>query len=199
MKLMVITADTLFDNEPAVLNRLFRAGMDVLHLRKPLAAAGEVERLLLRVDAAYHPRIVLHDHFALLPLFPLQGVHLNSRHPAPPRDVLPVSRSCHSLACLEHAAGFRYAFLSPVFDSISKTGYAAAFTPEELQSAAAKGLIGDRVIALGGINATTIPIAAAYGFGGVAVLGALWGRLPEDGDETAVVRRFEQLQSITAS
>jgi threonine dehydrogenase-like Zn-dependent dehydrogenase len=44
---------------------------------------------------------------------------------------------------------------------------------ETLLSAKASGLINERVIALGGISPKTIPHAAAYGFGGVAVLGAL--------------------------
>jgi thiamine-phosphate pyrophosphorylase len=113
--------------------------------------------------------------------------------------VQPVSRSCHSFDCLQDSADFPYVFLSPVCDSISKPGYTGAFTPESLHQAHRQGIINGRVMALGGMNAATIPFAAACGFGGVAVLGALWDDFPNDGDETAVVEQFLRLQSITAA
>jgi thiamine-phosphate pyrophosphorylase len=196
LSLIVITAEAIFEGEAAALNRLFERGMTVLHLRKPFAAEAEIRHLLEQIDRRFHNRIVLHDRFALLDAFRLKGVHLNRRNPVPPeRKGLSVSCSCHSLEELKAAGKFNYVFLSPVFESISKKGYAAAFSHETLLSAKASGLINGRVIALGGISPKTVSHVAAYGFGGVAVLGALWGDFPKTGDTEALLERFDALQS----
>ena len=70
-------------------------------------------------------------------------------------------------------SGLDYAFLSPIFDSISKQGYAAAGFEERRLSAALQHC---RVplIALGGMTAGRVAKAAEMGFSGVAVLGAVW-------------------------
>ncbi|MDR1667922.1 MAG: thiamine phosphate synthase [Bacteroidales bacterium] len=201
MQLVIITHDTLFAGEADILNRLFDAGMECLHLRKPAFPASVSRQLLQQIDKAYHSRVVLHDHFELLREFPVRGVHLNSRNPVCPPDVEAVSRSCHSIACLrtqQRISGMTL-FLSPIFDSISKKGYTATFTHEELLLAGQNGLINRKVMALGGISEATIPRIAAYGFGGVAVLGALWNDRPSAGDSDAVIRRFAQLQSMTGT
>ena len=65
-------------------------------------------------------------------------------------------------------------FLSPIFDSISKQGYAAAFTKEELADASRRGVIDERVIALGGVTPKHLGELARIGFGGGAFLGHVW-------------------------
>jgi thiamine-phosphate pyrophosphorylase len=198
MKLIIITTDRIFEDEPSACNQLFARGMTVLHLRKPSASEKDVRDFLSGIHPAYHHRIVLHDCFSLARLFGLQGVHLNRRNPFPPQQAAgALSRSCHSMEELEEMDGFSHVFLSPVFDSISKKEYARAFTEEDLLSAKAKGLINGKVIALGGISAATIPLAAQYGFGGVAVLGALWGDYPGDKDIKGLLQRFDELLDIT--
>lgn len=200
MQLIGITNETVFDGEGALLNRLFAEGMQTLHLRKPLAAEAETETLLGSIDRRFHKQIVLHDHFRLLHTFSLKGVHLNRRNPFRP-DLpanMSVSCSCHSLQCVEASIDTHdYIFLSPVFDSISKAGYSHAFTEEQLLDAKSKHLINHKVMALGGISPETIPLAAQYGFGGVAVLGSLWADYLQTGDETALLQRFGNLQAIT--
>ncbi|MDR0713701.1 MAG: thiamine phosphate synthase [Bacteroidales bacterium] len=195
MQLIVITHDAPFAGEADILNRLFDAGMEGLHLRKPSYPESALRRLLQQVDKSCHSRVVLHDCFGLLQEFSLGGVHLNSRNPVCPPGVAVVSRSCHSIACLrtQQAISGAKLFLSPVFDSISKKGYHKSFTREELLSAGQNGLINRNVIALGGISAETLPLVAAYGFGGAAVLGALWNGMPS---AATVINRFTQLQSI---
>ncbi|MDR2682656.1 MAG: thiamine phosphate synthase [Dysgonamonadaceae bacterium] len=197
-KLIVITAEAIFEGEAATLNRLFDRGMAILHLRKPFTAEAEIRNLLEQIDKRFHGRIVLHDRFSLLDTFRLKGVHLNWRNPTPPQQKgISVSCSCHSLEELRAAAKFDYVFLSPIFESISKTGYVSAFSHETLQSAKASGWINERVIALGGISPETIPLALEYGFGGVAVLGALWGDFPKTKDEDALMKRFDELRTMT--
>ena len=59
-----------------------------------------------------------------------------------------------------------YVFLSPIFDSISKEGYASAFTSESIREAAEKGIIDKRVIALGGVDENNLLQVKDFGFGG---------------------------------
>ena len=65
-------------------------------------------------------------------------------------------------------------FLSPIYDSISKEGYGAAFSRIDLKQAADEGIIDSKVLALGGVSLEHIPEVRSMGFGGAAVLGALW-------------------------
>ena len=62
-----------------------------------------------------------------------------------------------------------YVFLSPVFDSISKQGYRAAFSMETLEQA--RGIIDEKVFALGGVTLDKITILEQLHFGGIAVYG----------------------------
>lgn len=199
MKLLIVTTEVVLDRECVVLNKLFTLGMPTLHLRKPYATVSDVEQLLLGVDPAYHNRIVLHDHFMLADRFHLKGIHLNRRNPyRPPFMVSSVSCSCHSIDCIASSNNrFDYLFLSPIFDSISKSGYTHGFSSIELQEASLRGIINEKIVALGGVDGRTIPLAAHYGFGGVAVLGALWGNFANDGDEYALAKRFDLLNALT--
>lgn len=66
-----------------------------------------------------------------------------------------------------------YVTLSPVFDSISKSGYMAAYSHEELLRLSGAPT---KVIALGGVNPERIDFLKRYNFTGFAMLGALpWG------------------------
>lgn len=192
MKLIAITAEKFIDNEAETINALFEAGLERLHLRKPHASANECERLILSIGSKWYGRISLHDHFGLAKKYGIGGLHLNSRNPQPPTGFAGIlSRSCHSM---EEAARekhkYDYVFLSPIFDSISKNGYTAAFHRGALQAAARNGSIGGNVIALGGITPERIEEAAACNFGGAAVLGYLWADSVEE-----TLERFRALET----
>ncbi len=177
MKLVVITRPDFFEGETDIVNDLFRSGMERLHLRKPKASEDELSAWLQSIDNQYYEKIILHDCFSLAEKFRLGGVHLNSRNPEAPHSTrgITVSRSCHSIAELaEHKSHCNYLFLSPIYDSISKEGYGAAYSRIDLERAAAEGIIDDKVLALGGVNLEHIPDIRSMGFGGAVVLGALW-------------------------
>ena len=130
MKTIVITRPAFFDEETDLVNSLFREGMERLHLRKPGAPEEELAAWLQDIDSQYYKRIVLHDCFPLAKKFALGGVHLNSRNPEAPHGIhgMTVSRSCHSIReVIQHKSECDYLFLSPIYDSISKEGYGAAF------------------------------------------------------------------------
>lgn len=176
---IVVTLPDFFEGEAERITGMFQAGLERLHLRKPACDIGQMRRLLQLIPACYHERIVLHEHFSLAQEFCIGGVHLNRRHPEPPLSALnaqlTVSRSCHSLQELEQYKGqYAYLSLSPIFNSISKEGYKAAFSREELLQAKAQGLINERVMALGGVCRDTIDQLPTFGFGGGMVLGDAW-------------------------
>ena len=185
MKLLVaITRPDCFSGETSLITRLFSEGLMRLHLRKPDAPRETLESLLRAIPPVFYPRIALHDHFELAEAYALGGVHLNGRNPTPPPGWCGrVSRSCHSLdEVARHKASVDYVFLSPVFDSLSKAGYRAAFAPGALDEAAKLGIIDRKVVALGGVSAKKMPQVRAWGFGGIALLGAVWQscRTPAD-------------------
>ena len=181
MEWIVITSPGFLQGEADFIDRLFGHGLDRLHLRKPGADIGECRRLLDGISREWLPRIVVHDNFGLCREYGLGGVHLNGRNPmAPPNHEGSVSRSCHSLEEISRYKGeCDYLTLSPIFNSISKQGYMAAFEPEQLAAARDSGLIDSRVMALGGVTLENIPRVRELGFGGVAILGDVWQRMAD--------------------
>lgn len=200
MKLILITPPTYFVEEDKIITALFEEGLDILHLRKPDTAPIYAERLLTLIPEQYHKRIVVHGHFYLKEEFKLKGVHLNSRNPNLPSNYKGhISCSCHSLEEVkEHKKNCDYVFLSPVFDSISKKDYHANYTPEEIRKAHKLGIIDKKVIALGGIDVDNIKQVKDYGFGGAAILGALWDKFDScmDKDFDLVIEHFKKLKKL---
>lgn len=181
MEWIVITSPGFLRGEADFIDRLFGHGLDRLHLRKPGADIGECRRLLDGISREWLPQIVVHDNFGLCHEYGLGGVHLNGRNPmAPPNHEGSVSRSCHSLEEISRYKGeCDYLTLSPIFNSISKQGYMAAFGPGQLAAARDSGLIDRRVMALGGVTLENIPRVKELGFGGVAILGDVWQRMAD--------------------
>lgn len=173
MKCIVITSPSFFEGEVSFLHRLFNAGIDLLHLRKPNATADECAAILSKLSLEERRHTVVHQHFEQAVQYELHGIHLNHRCPKPlPNYAGSVSRSCHSLEeVTQHKPFCNYVFLSPIFNSISKQGYMTAFTNDELTRAATEGIIDDKVYALGGVTPSHIPILKAWRFGGAAMLG----------------------------
>lgn len=176
MRIIAVTLSDAIDGEAAIISRLLADGVDLVHLRKPVAGLEYCRELLEQLNDCDRARIVVHDYYALYEEFRLRGVHQNRNI-----KTLPVgyrgtrSRSCHSLEeVVRYKDECDYLFLSPIFDSISKVGYRSAFSHDELLSAAAKGIIDDRVVALGGVTKDKISYLESLGFGGVAMSGALF-------------------------
>lgn len=185
MKIIIITTPEIRQAETEIINTLFQEGLQRLHLRKPTATATQLEEYINQINPSYRHRIVLHDHHDLVRRMHLGGIHLNSRNPQPPtwfqqeakQRQITISRSCHSIReASEQLPYSDYIFLSPIFDSISKQGYQSAYTAEELQQAAAQGILSEKTYALGGITLNNLPTLHRLGFQGAAILGDLWSR-----------------------
>lgn len=191
MRILVITDVPFTATEPAAIRQLLDEGVERVHLRKPDASEEALRRLIEALPAECYPRLTLQDRLPLAVEYGLGGVHLNRRNAAVPAGFRGlVSRSCHTLDEIAAHPACDYLFLSPLFDSISKSGYRAAFTDGELRDAAARGLLGERVVALGGIQPELLPRVRELGFGGAALLGAVW----RDASPAALHRTMEHIR-----
>ena len=143
---------------------------DFVHLRKPEMSLNETKKFLKDIPEIFHKRIKLHDHFELTEEFDLGGIHLNKRNPHINGVPKTVSKSLHHIEELDNIDNYCYVTLSPIFDSISKSGYTSKFNLSEI-----KNLInGKKVIALGGVTPEKIPMLADNCFYGAAMLGYFW-------------------------
>ena len=178
MKIIVITSPTPVKDEAAICNHLFTHGLKYLHLRKPGASAEVYERFIRQIFPVYRNRIVLHEHYELVKKYRLHGIHL--KYPQANEYIYyiqqyAVSISCHRVDEIRQLP-FRpaYCFLSPIFDSISKTGYRSRFGQlPDLSD------IDCPVIALGGLEPDKTGLCRRAGFEGIAVLGYLWNNPDE--------------------
>lgn len=152
MKLIVISCPLTIPKESEIINSLFEKGLEIFHVHKPSLSKEEIKKFIHCISPRYHSRIYLHPDF----------------------------QKFHSLSEVESYKGkYEYAFLSPVFDSISKTEYKSKFDLPQINLFFKKFKNSaehtrSNLIALGGIDEHKIEICRTIGFTGVAVLGAIW-------------------------
>lgn len=170
---IVITAPGEVSDEAARISELLSSGKaDFVHIRKPDSSLRDVRNLIEEIPQPLRSRLRLHGHFALLDEFSLAGAHLNSRCPDAPYNARSITRSCHSLSELHDLERYEYVTLSPIYDSISKSGYTSAFDVRALKGKLPPG----KVIALGGVTPDRFPALREAGFAGAALLGAVWNQ-----------------------
>lgn len=145
-----------------------------VHIRKD--SPFDSRALLALIPERLRHRISLHNAtFEDVQLFPGIGVHLTGKTPQVPAGFKgTVSISCHTLDEVALAGdSCAYVFLSPIYDSVSKTGYKGAFSHSQLIEASKNGLL-KNVIALGGVRSAKIEDVRHLGFYGAAMLGEIW-------------------------
>lgn len=148
----------------ATLRRCAAAGLEAVVLRELDLPADR--RACLATELADAGLTVVSAH-ALLP--GACAVHLPATAPPPPDGTL-WGRSCHTAEEVRRAAaeGASYATLSPFAATASKPGYGPPVDP-----AAYGEDHGIPVLALGGVDPSTVGAARATGAHGVAVMGAV--------------------------
>ncbi len=192
IQLTIISHPQYFTGERSLLTELFEQGMSLFHLRKPESSIEELRTFIAAIPCQYHSRIVIHSHYSLASEFALKGIHCTSkgRESFYEWQHLPIQKSISTHGFCEAAAvdeTFAYAFISPIFDSISKPGYSQAFMHDALQQFLTRPRK-TKFIALGGITNHNIQICKQLGFDGVAVLGSLW-------NASDVVTQYNHLES----
>lgn len=175
MKLIVISSPTAIPNEHEIIKSLFEEGLEIFQVDKPDLSKKEIEAYLEKIPAQYRNKVVMHSDF---PKF-------------------------HSLEELRSFKGkYEYAFLSPIFDSISKPGYFSKFSHRSHTSLPGKrgfsqiipelipAVRGKNIIALGGVDSEKIDLVRKVGFAGVALVGAIW-------NSKDPIERFKKIKSLS--
>ena len=177
MKIIVISYPNRYPNEASIINDLFKNGLDILHLRKPLYSKEAMCYLLDMINIEYHNRIVIHSHYDLYlnNIYNLNGIHLtkDSKYYIDKyiNTTSKVSVSTHSFEeVLLFKDKTRYMFISPVFDSISKENYKSNISIEKLKN---NSYI-NKLVALGGIQDINIESIKKLNLYGIALLGHIW-------------------------
>lgn len=176
MRIIAITTPTVIDEDVCIITTLLNRGVDIVHLRKPDSNIDECRKLLANLTADQRENIIIHDYPELYFEFSLKGIHVNRNISSLPKEYSGFrTRSCHFFEeIIRYKNDYDYLFLSPVFDSISKVGYKSNFNKEELKNASNKGIIDEKVIALGGVTFDKIAYLEVLGFGGVAMIGEIY-------------------------
>ena len=130
MQTIAITPPAFYPGEAqAIAGILLNRGFWRVHIRKPDAAESAIRALIEEIPAELRPRLSIHNALHLAEQYGLGGVHLNRHTPLPPQGWHGlISRSIHSIAEIDTLSNEDYAFISPVFPSISKPGYNPTFT-----------------------------------------------------------------------
>ncbi len=186
MHIVLLTPENEMPHETGIVNSLFGAGLQRLHLRRYGASEAQLTQYISAIHPQFHQRIVIHSHFHLFHDLRLGGIHLNTatRLSATLSAItsgIPAektSTSFHSWQeIIENTVPYRYIFISPVFNSISKPGYLAGIDRTQLPAVQAiqkASGIDPAIYALGGIGHNNIVTLKNEGFDGAALLGSIW-------------------------
>jgi thiamine-phosphate pyrophosphorylase len=143
--IIVISSQTVVKNEHNLIHQLFEEGLDMFHVYRPNCTTNEIEKFLRSISSQHHNKVVMHEHYLKF----------------------------HSIAEMQECKQYYdYAFISPVFDSISKPGHRSSYDVNQLKIALMES--GKKIIALGGVDEHKIQMLHHIGFYGIALLGAIW-------------------------
>jgi thiamine-phosphate pyrophosphorylase len=151
-QLSLISSPENFAGEHELVEQMFERGLQILYARKPQMSDHLLERWILGFNIKWQSQI------------------------------LAWPGSAHSFEELKKInAETEVCFLSPIFDSISKFGYKAKYSKEELMEGISawrdfqkKENRSQKLFALGGIEAENLNEVIKLGFDGAAVLGTIW-------------------------
>ncbi|REC55999.1 thiamine phosphate synthase [Chryseobacterium piscium] len=175
--IIVITPEDIVQNETELINELFQEGLNLLHIRKPFINAEEMTDFIQKIDFEFHQKLVLYSHYDLAKDFNISRFHFrevdrqNGLFQSFTDKI--ISTSVHDIETFNLLSeDWEYAFISPVFPSISKKGYGE--NSNILNDIKKRDNSNVRLIALGGINEKNINEVFESEIDGVALLGAIW-------------------------
>lgn len=177
--IVLISPETDLDNEFEILDQLFQKGLTYYHLRKPFKSYDDYCYYLNQIDPRNHNKIVVHHFHNVINDYNLKGLHFQEQSRLDCENNMEdylanfdivgktVSSSFHDPEVLKECAfNFDYHLLSPVFSSISKSGYQGkGFHVHGIEKV---------VIGMGGVTAVNLESFSDLGYNGVGVLGAVW-------------------------
>lgn len=189
--IIVITSEDIVQNETEIINQLFQEGLNLLHIRKPFINSEEMTDFIQKIDSKFHSQLVLHSHYDLAENFNISRFHFreidrqNGLFQSFTDKI--ISTSVHDIETFNLLSeDWEYAFISPVFPSISKKGYGE--NSNILNDIKKRDNSNVRLIAVGGINEKNINEVFESEVDGVALLGAIW----ENDEPLNVFRKCRQ-------
>ncbi len=193
--MVVITPPDVHTNwsnkELALVNEMLARGLPLLHVRKPQLTFDDLQKWVEKVSYQHLHRLVIHiptpvinnkekvfkQYVQLINSLRADFTHLSTTNCSFVNNYkgkLPyLSTSVHnSTEYTKLSTQHQRVFLSPVFSSISKTGYHPTVDwQQEIQQWSFPWI---QRVALGGITPERLPLVQAMGFDDFAVLGAIW-------------------------
>jgi thiamine-phosphate pyrophosphorylase len=186
--MIVITNPIPISNEVDTIHSLFENGLELLHIRKPDYSAAEMRSFLSEIKSDLREQLVLHSHHHLASAFGMNRIHFSESERK--KTVLlfgkfpfetykakgfHLSTSVHSIEDFNTLSNaFEYAFLSPIYPSISKKDYYSKIDLFEAIKNRTNYTI--KLIALGGIESKNAELAIENGFDNIALLGTIWNQ-----------------------
>ncbi len=186
MKLIVFSSPDRSIAEAKEVTQMFDEGLECFHIRKTNFSRDELISYLNAIPSKYHSKIVIHSQHALKKAFKLGGLHINRTQRKKKfksklkfwlfkkmNSRLYFTRTHSKLSSLtDDKYVYKYVFLIPIYDSISKISHAGNFGNRSIQKYVK--LSKSPVVALGGVDVTKFQECKDLGFDGVAVLGYIW-------------------------
>jgi thiamine-phosphate pyrophosphorylase len=193
--MIVITNPIAIANETNTIHALFECGLELLHVRKPDYSVEELRLFLSKVHPEFRSQLVLHQQHDIANEFGINRIHFTESARATldlestnNNDGFIKSTSIHTMADFNKLDSyFEYAFLSPIYQSISKLDYKSDL---DAVTAIAQGTnYKTKLVALGGISIENIEKTYQLGFDDVALLGSIW-------NQTNPIKNFKLCQKI---
>lgn len=179
--MIVISNPTPVENEISLIHQLFEEGLQLFHVRKPDFSEEKMQSFLSKIAVENRSKLVLHQHHHLAENFGINRIHFTESkrtelHPASDEFSKPagcISTSAHTMNDFNSLDPiFDYAFISPIYPSISKETYVPQYNFSlEIKK---RTNFNTHLIALGGITPENIKKTLSLGFDATALLGTIW-------------------------
>jgi thiamine-phosphate pyrophosphorylase len=200
--MIVISNPVSVPNEINDIHALFAEGLTLFHVRKPDFSEAEMKGFVSKIQLDFRELLVLHNHHQLAEAFGINRIHFSENERAkrpsisgnfqkPVRYKTILSTSVHSIKDFNRLEKeFDYAFLSPIYPSISKPDYASEIN--HFEAIKLRTNFSTKLVALGGISSDNIQQIIENGFDDVALLGTIW-------NSNNPIQNFKKCQQIAHS
>ena len=191
--MIVISNPIAIKNEIKIIHSLFEEGLSLFHVRKPHFSEIEMRTFVSEIGLEFRNQLVLHQYHDLASSLGIDKLHFSEKNRTNFSDfsAKTLSTSTHSIEDFNILnSRFDYAFLSPIFPSISKENYSPK--TNTFESIKRRTNFSTKLIALGGLSAENIKQTLKNGFDDVALLGSIWSN-------TNPIGNFKKCQQIVLS
>lgn len=198
--MIAISNSTPIENEINLIHQLFSEGLLLFHVRKSDFSETEMETFLIEIGIEYRGRLVLHSYHQLAERFGINRIHFTEKMRKETSEKklklwkgqgFRLTTSVHTMEVFNDLNSvFDYAFLSPIYPSISKPDYISNIN--HFEAIKNRSNFSTKLVALGGISSKNIQQTLENGFDDVALLGSIW-------KSNKLIENFKKCQKIALS